>query len=222
MALTKLWIRVFKDESYNQEILPGFFALLNPSEYSLSRSNNWERNQSVGSPQPEHSYVGGEPDQLSMSLLFDGTGAAGYVGPVDGLSGKFLDLMKYQGDAHEPYFLKICWGTLVFPGVLKSATVNYTLFNQGGLPLRAKIDASFEQVVPASDTMAEADPSSPDLTHVWEVRDGDRLDHISWKIYGRPDYWCEIARVNGLGSSRGLESGQQLTLPPLELSGRAV
>lgn len=42
--------------------------------------------------------------------------------------------------------LLLVWGTFVFPCEIESYSVNYTLFNQLGIPLRATISATFAEV----------------------------------------------------------------------------
>ena len=195
-------------------------ALFNPSEYSLTRSNNYSQVQAPNASKPATSYSGGNPDQLSIAFFFDGTGAAPPVpaGPVAQKVKSFLKLLRYEGNQHRPLYMRVVWGGkeggLDFPCFLKSATAAYTLFNRKGEPLRARVNATFEEVVDPKVRVALEKKQSPDLFRVWLVHEGERLDRVANEVYGDPAMWREIARVNRLASPRALVSGQELTLPP--------
>ena len=90
----------------------------------------------------------------------------------------FLDLLRYRGDIHKPAYARVTWGDFTFQGVLKSATARLVLFDTSGVPLRAKIEASFEQVVSENERVAEEKTSSPDVDRVWVVQQGDRIRYI--------------------------------------------
>jgi len=195
-------------------------ALFNPSEYSLTRSNNYSQVQPPNASKPTTAFSSGNPDQLSIAFFFDGTGAAGPTGPVTETVKQFLGLLRYEGSEHKPLYMRVVWGGpsggLDFPCFLKSATAAYTLFNRDGEPLRARVNASFEEVIHPKVRLALERKSSPDLFRVWLVQEGDRLDRVASEVYGDPALWREVARVNRLRSPRALVSGQQLTLPPKE------
>jgi hypothetical protein len=195
-------------------------VLFNPSEYSLTRSNNYSQVQAPNASKPSTSYGSGNPDQLSIAFFFDGTGAARPAGPVADKVKRFLNLLRYEGNQHKPLYMRVVWGGkdggLDFPCFLKSATAAYTLFNRKGEPLRARVNASFEEVVDPKVRVALEKKQSPDLFRVWLVHEGDRLDRVASEVYGNPAMWREVARVNRLPSPRALVSGQELTLPPKE------
>ena len=61
--------------------------------------------------------------------------------------------------------------------------------------------------------------SSPDLTHERVVKEGDNLPLMTYRIYGDPKYYLEVARVNGLTNFRKLTPGQKIVFPPIEKVG---
>ena len=61
-----------------------------------------------------------------------------------------------------------------------------------------------------------ANRSSPDLSHLVEVRDGDTLPLLCDRIYGDAAYYVDVARFNGLDNFRQLTPGVRLHFPPLE------
>jgi len=50
----------------------------------------------------------------------------------------------------------------------------------------------------------------------YTVKVGDDLRAISSRVYGSPDYFLEIARVNNLTNLRELAAGTALVFPPIE------
>jgi contractile injection system tube protein len=218
--LKPLKIKTYPGQDFSKEGTT-WSALFNPSEYSLTRSNNYSQTQSQNASKPSTAFAGGNPDQLSIAFFFDGTGVAGPAGPVTQIVKQFLDLLRYDGSNHKPLYMRVVWGGpsggLDFPCFLKSATAAYTLFNREGEPLRVRINASFEEVVAPAERLAREDKASPDLFRVWIVHEGERLDQIAAEAYDDPAMWRAIASANRLAAPRSLVSGQELMLPPKEV-----
>ncbi|NOR75025.1 MAG: LysM peptidoglycan-binding domain-containing protein, partial [Draconibacterium sp.] len=57
--------------------------------------------------------------------------------------------------------------------------------------------------------------SSPDLTHVIIVKEGDTLPLMAFSIYGDPKYYLEVAKANSITNFRKLKVGQQIFFPPI-------
>jgi hypothetical protein len=135
---------------------------------------------------------------------------------VDRAIQKFLEItQKIQSTTHSPNYLQINWGAFQFRGVLEKATINYKLFNSSGLPIRATVAASFKQSISRTEQAAEAGRTSPDLTHIRVVKSGDTLPIMCKRIYGSPEFYLEVAKVNQLKNFRRLKVGQELIFPPL-------
>ena len=94
----------------------------------------------------------------------------------------------------------------------------YTLFKPSGEPLRVKIKLSFGGFMSKGEEAKKANRSSPDLTHHIEVRAGDTLPALCYRIYRDSSYYTEIARINNLTSFRTLQPGTRLSFPPLRKS----
>lgn len=111
---------------------------------------------------------------------------------------------------HTSNYLKVIWGKgLSFKCKLQSATVNYSLFNQLGQPLRAKISATF--IEEGKKPILE----SPDLTKIHLVKAGDTIYNIAKEEYDSESYYMQIAQANDLVNYRKLVPGQILVLPPI-------
>ena len=98
---------------------------------------------------------------------------------------------------------------------METMSTTYTLFKPSGYPLRAKVALSFVEAVSKAESELLSNRSSPDLTHLIEVRDGDTLPLLCKSIYGDPGYYLDIARFNNLTDFRNLKPGTKLSFPPL-------
>lgn len=125
-------------------------------------------------------------------------------------------IFDYKGKIHQPNYLKIKWSTFVFKCRVKSISTVYTLFRPDGSPLRAKVSLSFVGYIDEETREKEANKSSPDLTHVKSVREGDQLYLLCNEVYESPNYYLQIARENNILNFRQLKPGTKLVFPPLE------
>lgn len=214
--LTKLTIDAYTDVKFENPAGIRWQALLNPTELSFSRKNQYQATQSAGTSAPQQSFSGGEPDQVQIDLLLDGTGVVGDPGGIGDTLDALLDLTKFQGDTHQPYYVHLFWGRFSFRGILTQADVTYKLFDRAGEPLRATVKLTVKEALSAQEVAAEDGTSSPDLYQTWLVRDGETLDAIAAQVYGDPAFWRPLASANRLANPRGLVTGQMLMLPPLE------
>jgi len=165
---------------------------------------------------------------MKLELVFDGTGVV--PGPLpgilpytaDGITAQVEEFtalaFEYKGGTHSPRFLKLVWGSLSFNCRLTELALTYTLFKPDGTPLRARGDATFLQFTSEALLAREANPQSPDVTHVRTVRAGDTLPLLCWEVYGSSEWYLRVAAANGLAGFRDLRVGTQLVFPPLQES----
>ena len=227
--VAKLKIVAYEDVDFTTETGDEFIVMYNPNTFSQSFSTIWDNESAEGGTADTQAYRRRNSDSVSFDFLFDGTGVSGVGGtavdlnPAAGEPGyvqeqinAFLAItQELNGSTHQPNFLELSWGTFLFRGVLTNATVTYKLFHSSGAPLRATINATFNQNVSRTEQAAEANRQSPDLTHFRIVKAGETLPLIAKKVYGDSNLYLEIARVNNLNNFRKLEIGQQLVLPPI-------
>ncbi len=213
--LVKLTIEAYQDLDYREPAGIRWQAPLNPTELSFARRNRYAEQQAAGSPAVEQSYAGRDPDQVQIDLLLDGTGVVGEPGGVGAKLDALLELTRYRGETHQPYYVQVWWGRFSFRGYLDRADVTYKLFDRTGEPLRAAVKLTLTEAVSPREATATARPSTPDLYQTWLVKDGERLDAIAARIYGDPAYWRPLAAANRLVNPRALVTGTVLLLPPL-------
>lgn len=125
----------------------------------------------------------------------------------------------YNGKIHEPNYVQIIWGSMLFNGRLTSLNVEYNLFKPDGTPLRANVDLDFKGFTSKDLETRMANSSSPDLSHLITIKSGDTLPKLCHEIYKDSTYCFEIAEINGLSSFRNVKPGTQLLFPPLMKNG---
>jgi hypothetical protein len=223
--LKKLKLWAYKDDNFSamaQGLQQPMTVSINPDSYKRSfkplRAKNGTKLADGGVVDP--TIVDPPPERFQMELWFDGTGAIpdtlDVVQEIETFK-KFA--LYYNGDIHSTNYIKLEWGGkdgLIFKGQLEEFSVDYTLFDQTGKPLRAKGSATFVQSL--NDAMRESlkKKSSPDLTHIRVVQAGDNLPLMCYRIYGDPAYYVQVARANRLGDVMTLEPGRRIYFPPLE------
>jgi hypothetical protein len=192
----------------------------NPTEYSISKSNDWKYKSITGTSFSPPEFGGGQPRQIELSLLFDQTFPP-YTMPVRDSTAALLDMMEVPSGKSGgsptavPPFVTFEWGRLVFKGACTSLSVTYKLFQPNGDPIRADVKLTLKQ--------AEEAPKGQNPTTraaagygVHRVRDGDTLPSISYQAYGDATRWRLIAEANGVDNPLHLRRGAALSLPRLE------
>jgi LysM repeat protein len=192
-------------------------VMFNPTNYNRKYEVEYQERQGQGDSGSPQVFGKIKPQEYNFEFLFDGTGTAADPVEVNDTVEKFLTVTgKHDGEIHRPRYLKISWGTLLSKCVLKSAEINYTLFKPDGKPLRAKVKAVFSENIEDTLRVAEQRDSSPDLTHLRVVQEGDTLPLMAARIYGDPAYYLQVAEFNGINHFRKLKVGQQIIFPPLQ------
>jgi hypothetical protein len=230
-TLAKLVIHSFQKNDFKEEDKSKLFTTpINPESfvkhYKVELDTTRGHGQSTTNPQ----YKSSAPQELRIEFLLDGTKTLeGYVEEYKKIDvHEQLDkLLKcvydIDGEIHRPRFLNVQWGSEInFNCVLQSLDINNTLFNPNGTPLRAKVTASFIHYV-SPEERAKSDPQkSPDLTHYRKVKQGDRLDLMTYKIYNDANYFLQVGKVNGLTSVRNIQAGTEIYLPPLDKTDKTL
>lgn len=210
-----------------------FEVMLNPSSFTHKKSINYSgldgksangkgkgelrarrRAQGVSAAMPQFQNTGSET--LSFEITLDGTGVVGAYPDVKDQVQALSDIVyKYEGNTHEPNIVRLAWGTFSFDGRLTSMSTKYTLFKPSGEALRATVALDFTDYTSLKEEALKANKSSPDLTHLVEVKAGDSLPLLCYRIYKDSAYYLEVARINGITNFRDIKPGARLHFPPL-------
>jgi hypothetical protein len=215
-----------------------YVVQVNPSSYAIQQTIEYSDNQAQGTKGNDGTFAQSPPREMSFTFLFDATGVvpppptpltgipiAGAIAAAltseDFVISDEIDkfnhvVYDYVGEVHRPRRILLLWGALGFTCVLTAVTFDFKLFRPDGTPLRATAACTFREAIPDSQRVLEEANSSPDLTHLRQVRDGDRLPLLAQEIYGDPRHYLALARHNGLVNFRKLQPGTDLQLPRLD------
>ena len=185
-------------------------------------SNRWDAEPVAGASAPSLRYAGAQSGKFSLSLVFDTTGTGASVTTHTNKLLKRMEVDKTLADydpqrnSGRPQWLTFHWGTQLhtFKAIISSLNVTFTYFASDGTPLRATVDASFDQYE-ADDTWARQNPTSgtpnPQRTH--QVLPGETLDRIAARYYGDATRWRAIAAANGISDPLAIRPGSLIAIP---------
>jgi hypothetical protein len=204
-------------------------VLFNPTEYTITKTNTWNFKQVQGASLPPAEFGGGNPRELSLSLLLDSS----LLTPgqsVKGVTDKLFKMMEVAdgqpagGTRSLPPFVTFRWGAVdTFKAVCTSLTVAFQLFKPNGEPIRADVKVQLKQAEEASTASSGSANTSQNPTTramagrgVHLIKDGDTLPSIAYRTYGDATCWRVIAEANDVDDPLRLRRGRPLMLPELE------
>lgn len=221
MSLTKLSISPCTvDDKGNITVKSNKFeVMLNPSSYSHNFTIIYNKKTGFGATGSSLKFSNAEPETVSFDIVLDGTGLVEMTNGAKDVKTQIQKLndivYKYDGKVHEPDHVRLLWGSFIFFGRLNTLSTDYSLFMPTGEPLRAKLKMSFSGFVSKNEEALIANRSSPDLTHIIEVKAGDSLPLLCYRIYGDSSYYQKVAQFNGISNFRDIKPGARLNFPPL-------
>jgi nucleoid-associated protein YgaU len=207
-----------------------FEFMFNPTEFSISKQQQWTVTANKGQNVPKYEFPGGNPRQLQLELFFDSFSESA-DSPKRDLS-KYLNGLFYfmyidrkatgrESGMSQPPKCRIEWGGqtkhLNFECYVTNCTVHYKMFDSDGVPIRATASLTLQEALSNQDE--DQLPTNP--TSLGEpgrrrrvVAQGDRLDLIAFQEYGDSREWRRLAEVNGLTDPLSLRPGMVLAIPP--------
>ena len=193
-----------------------FITMFNPESFSITENVVYCPPSSNGTEGEAAKFVKSKARTFSLEFVLDGTGTNAPKISLLVQIALFREVTTLiNGEIHKPNYLIVQWGTFICSCQMISSEIQYTLFDQAGLPLRAKIKATFEEFTSGSFGQILGMLSSPDLTHVHKVTDGEILPSIVFKTYKDQRYYLQVARANKLKNFRKLKADLDLNLPPI-------
>jgi nucleoid-associated protein YgaU len=125
-------------------------------------------------------------------------------------------LAQIDSELHAPPVIEFRWAAARFQGVITSFTEKFTMFDDQGHIVRARVTLSIKSWRNPDQLFNEVNPKSPYRTKTRVVRAGERLDTIAAEEYGDPAQWSAIAKANGITRPRVVPVGTLLVVPPLD------
>ena len=183
----------------------------NPTEYSLTKANEWKYENVTGTSFTEPEFTGGQPRQMELSLLFDQTFPP-YKMTVRAATAALLDAMEVPSGQSGgtptavPPFVTFQWGALIFKGAMTNLACAYKVFRPDGEPIRADVKLTLKQ---AAATIKGQNPTtraqagfgmhrSATATRCRRSPTGPTVTPPSWRL---------IAEANGVDNPLHLRRG---------------
>ncbi|MHA4806456.1 CIS tube protein [Flavitalea flava] len=195
-----------------------FICMFNPDTLAISENVSWNGDCGPGQSGSDPTFNRVDPRTFTIEFTLDGTGVNtnGVKIPVTIQIALFrLATTTLQGSSHRPPYLLVQYGTFITTCIINSSTVTYTMFDMFGFPIRAKVSASFTERTLGTLGAILGALSSPDLTHLVTVKDGDILPLLTYRTYNDSHYYLQVAKVNRLKNFRKLKPNSVLTFPPI-------
>lgn len=212
--LTKVTITGLSDKDGKGDAGDKYELQLNPEGIKHTRSIKVDDKTVGDTAGPVGQFQGYGDDTITLDFFIDGSGVidGSFWGTVDAELKKLQKtIYGFDSGLHKPRALLVTYGGFVFRCSLTSYTTDYLLFDRDGLPLRAKISLGLK-----GSKEEKTKKNSPDMSHARTIREGDSLPLLCNEIYGKMDYYLQVAEHNGLTNFRELEIGSTIEFPPLQ------
>lgn len=217
-ALIKMEIEGFKDSKYTSKVGSSFKMQINPSDYSLNYKTTDPDNIGVKADGDE-AVSSKTPDVKNLILNFtlDSTGVVPGCESVPDKIDEFNKICTIvNGEIHTTNYLAVVWGQVDFLCKLESLQIDYQMFSPDGIPVRAKLGATFKEHIDPETSAKRKAKSSPDMSHIKIIKAGDSLPSLCNDIYGDSKYYLQVAEINGLLNFRTLVPGQAILFPRMQ------
>jgi len=192
-----------------------FIFQYNPSQLTINKSVNWNGLSVNGTNLQTKQFASGNAKTISISnILFDST-VMGEMNVYEEYI-EYLEQMtlvqQFEKELRPP-LLTLSWGkgNYFFDCVLTTLNYDFTMFNKEGVPIRAIVNLTFEEIDIGNSTKKE---KSRKAMQSYTIRSDDTLQKIAQSELGNSSQWKIIAIANGIDNPMDLTVGQQIQIPP--------
>jgi LysM repeat protein len=206
-----------------------FHCQFNPAELSITKQNTWTAEKPAGGHIPAVHFGGAGARSLKLTLIFDTLESRGEQ-DVSKVTEGLLALMdatenetvQKKKQARPPHVEFVFGHWRSFTSVITQFDQKFTLFQPNGIPVRATVNVTLQEV-PAASPKQKAKGQNPTslaagTRRVHQVQPGDTLDLIAANELGDPNAWRRIAAFNQIEDPRRLKPGRLLAIPPDDLA----
>lgn len=202
------------------ELFP-LYVQFNPESYSVSERVEYKQIPGQGDEKSVIQYVSAVQSVSSLSFNFDtdsvlaaSVSKSKIATDVSALTTKFSNLLRIRGDLHRPPLVKFVWGSISIKGVVISVDTSFTMFDQKGVPVRAKVDCKLLSW--GTESAVRRSPlQSPDRTKSRVMSEDSNLWELANREYGDMNRWRIIARANQILDPMDIETGTVVKVPAL-------
>jgi len=185
-------------------------VLFNPTDYGIDRGANYAEMAVPGLKTPLLQFVRGEAETIDLELFLDGTDQRQ---DVETSLESLRAFVRIDSELHAPPVCRFEWGAMAFDGVVTQFRERFSLFDDQGKVLRARVTLNLKSYQAVEVQRRELNLHSPDRTRVRVVREGETLQRLATEAYGDPRFWTTIAVANNIDRPRFLTPGQSLRIP---------
>ena len=220
--ISKLSFRAYSADTFESSkyLNKEFIVQFNPKslgvDYTITYQEGSGNNAKV-------EFVKAKPSDLTIEFTLDGTGIdtmnENSVTDVKQRISEFLEMCKETNpETHEPPFIMVTYGSLIYKTRFKGCNITYTLFRADGTPLRAVLKATFLNIKNNVTDERQVSLNSPDVTHRRNLAAQESVIQKAYEIYQRNDLYIEVARANKLDSFRkgAMQKNQTIYFPPIK------
>lgn len=217
-SFQKMKLEAFDNSLMNGSPIASIVLPINPDSYKLTKDIGHSENKEQGQKDTVVHFSKYEKENLSFSVIFDGTGvipstnAATVVEKVAALE---KVVYNCNSKIHQPNFVQITWGNLVFAGQLHNYNLHYTLFSSEGIPLRVKIEMTFNRSISKEVSVKSKKDGTIEEVKV-EMKEGDKISKKCYDQYGDELAAKDVAKANDADRFRYFEPGTELVFPKTE------
>lgn len=220
--ISKLSFRAYSDDTFepSKYLNKEFVVQFNPKTLGVDYSITYQEGNGSNA---RVEFVKAKPSDLMIEFTLDGTGIdtmqENAVTDVKQRISDFLEMCKETNpDTHEPPFIMVTYGSLIYKTRFKACNITYTLFKSDGTPLRAVVKVTFLNIKNNVTDERQASLSSPDVTHRRVLGIQESIIQKSYELYKRNDLYVEVARANNLDTFRkaAMPKNQTIYFPPIK------
>lgn len=167
--------------STNDEVL----FMFNPFEYTISKSNTWEKETGKGVNVPRQVFQRGGAQTLQLTLHFDSMKEQEDVRGYTDTLWKMMMIDDQNKDSvtdkGSPPVVAFEWGRLYFKAIITKMDQKFSVFLADGTPVRCTVTVSLDQYVDENEFQPQVSglPPGQGASQSATVVEGDRLDHVA-------------------------------------------
>lgn len=195
-------------------------VLFNPSEYTIVNNAKLPKKEVLGVNADNTQFISKGSETLTIELFFDTYTMREEKDKkykdVREYTKQIKDLQKIVSEDHRPPICAFSWGSLHFKSMVQSVTERFTMFSNGGVPLRARLTVVFSKVEIVTEALKENSLESADRTKSRTLKDGEHLWNLANNEYDDSSNWRPIANANNIDNPRKIKPGTHLIVPSLE------
>ena len=193
----------------------------NPNTISIEKEVEWNDAEANKKNAPTKEFANGKSKKISIKDIFFDTTTIGnmsvytnFIEPLEAMAiVRNYTITTDSGTkiVKRPPYITLSWGRSSYFAecVLKKIEYEFKMFTRKGVPTRANVTLSFEEI-----NTIEAEIKEQKAAQTYLTGTGETLPGIAEKIYGNPDKWRIIATANEVDNFV-VPAGITLQLPVL-------